>query len=707
MLLRPRQKTFVERSVRALDEHGNTLGVAPTGCHAPGTPILMFDGTVKPVEAVTVGDRLMGPDGRQRRVLELHRGRDDMVEIRPLEGEAFVVNAGHVLSLVKTNDGTVVNLAVRDYLRSSGTFRHRHELYRARVDLDNRHPPIRRTGFTTHAAGEGDYFGFTVDGDHLYLMGDFTVTHNSGKTVMLSGLVGQMLAGNDAKACVLAHRDELTAQNVLKFAKINPDLSTSIVDSRTKSWRGRTTFAMVPTLARKSNLDAMPALDLLVVDEAHHAAADSYRRIIDRARERNPDVRIYGVTATPNRGDKKGLRPVFSNVADQILLGEPIGSGHLVRPRTFVIDVGTQEALKQVRKTVDDFDMKAVDAIMNKAPITEAVIAHWREKASDRQTVIFCSTVDHARNVRDAFVAAGIDAEMVWGEMPESERRAALAAYRRGETRVMVNVAVLTEGWDHPPTSCVVLLRPSSYKATMIQMVGRGLRTIDPTEFPGVVKVDCLILDFGTSSLMHGTLEQDIDLDGREADGDALTKVCPECDAIVPLAVLECPLCGHQWPWEGDTAGETIPLGDFVMSEIDLLKRSSFRWCDLFGDDAALVANGFHAWGGIFFLNGNWHALGGAKGQPARLLGVGARTVCLAAADDWLNENETDESAHKSKAWLNQPATEKQLRYLSEPHRRDYGLTRYTASALLTFQFNKQSIRRLVMGAADETRRAA
>ena len=221
MLLRPRQKTFVERSVQALAEHGNTLGVAPTGCHAPGTPILMFDGTVKPVEAVTVGDRLMGPDGRQRRVLELHRGRDDMVEIRPLEGEAFVVNAGHVLSLVKTNDGTVVNLAVRYYLRSSGTFRHRHELYRARVDLDNRHPPIRRTGFTTHAAGEGDYFGFTVDGDHLYLMGDFTVTHNSGKTVMLSGLVGQMLAGNDAKASVLAHRDELTAQNVLKFAKVN------------------------------------------------------------------------------------------------------------------------------------------------------------------------------------------------------------------------------------------------------------------------------------------------------------------------------------------------------------------------------------------------------------------------------------------------------------------------------------------------------
>ena len=531
----------------------------------------------------------------------------------------------------------------------------------------------------------------------------------SGKTLMLSGVVGQMLAGSDAKACVLAHRDELTAQNVLKFAKVNPALSTSIVDARTKSWRGRTTFAMVPTLARAANLEAMPALDLVVVDEAHHAAADSYRRIIDRARERNPDVHIYGVTATPNRGDKKGLRPVFSNVADQILLGELIGSGHLVRPRTFVIDVGTQAALRQVRKTVDDFDMKAVDEIMNQRPITEAVIGHWREKAGDRQTVVFCSTVDHARNVCDAFAGAGVAAGMVWHEMGAAERRTALVAYRRGETRVMVNVAVLTEGWDHPPTSCVVLLRPSSYKSTLIQMVGRGLRVVDPTEFPGVVKVDCIVLDFGTSSLIHGCLEQDVDLDGRRAGGEAPTKTCPECDAPVPAAVRECPLCGYQWPWEGDGvgAGETIPLGDFVMSEIDLLKRSSFRWCDLFGDDAALIANGFHAWSGIFFLNGRWHALGGAKQQPPRLLSIGERTVCLAAADDWLNENESDESAHKSRAWLNQPATEKQMQYLPPACRQDYGLSRYQASTLLTFTFNKAAIRRLVMSAADEMRRAA
>jgi DNA repair protein RadD len=527
----------------------------------------------------------------------------------------------------------------------------------------------------------------------------------AGKTIMLSAVAGEMINASAAKACVLAHRDELTDQNSAKFKRVNPGVTTSIVDAAEKSWAGQVTFAMVPTLARAANLDAMPAVDLLVIDEAHHAVADSYRRIIDRTLQRNPMARIFGVTATPNRGDKKGLRQVFSNVADQICIAELIASGHLVRPRTFVIDVGVQEALKKVRRVAADFDMGQVAEIMDKEPVTAAVIAHWKEKASDRQSVVFCSTVEHARNVTEAFCAAGVKAALVHGEMGDDLRRATLAAYAEGRTQVIVNVAVLTEGWDHPPTSCVVLLRPSSFKSTMIQMVGRGLRTVDPEEYPGVIKSDCIVLDFGTSSLIHGSLEQDVQLDGREAIGEAPTKTCPECDATVPAAVMECPLCGHVWESEtGDT--ERGQLGAFVMTEIDLLARSSFQWADLHGDGAALIANGFKAWGGVFFLNGAWYAVGGAQNMPARLLSVGEQMVCLAAADDWLNDNETDENAHKTRSWLKQPATDKQLAYLPPEYRLNYGLTRYQASALLTFHFNRGAIRRLVFG-ADQSARAA
>ena len=527
----------------------------------------------------------------------------------------------------------------------------------------------------------------------------------AGKTIMLSAVTGRMIGeptkGTGGKACVLAHRDELTGQNLNKFGRVNPQLTTSIVDAKEKSWRGQVTFAMVPTLARKDNLDQMPAIDLLVIDEAHHAAADSYRRIIDTALHRNPMCRIYGVTATPNRGDKRGLRPVFSNVADQIRIGELIASGHLVPPRTFVIDVGVQDELNKVRRTADDFDMAEVDAIMNRSPVTEAVIRHWREKAGERQTVVFCSTISHARNVTDAFNATGVAAGFIHGEMADADRKETLAAYASGKLRVIVNVAVLTEGWDHPPTSCVVLLRPSSYKSTMIQMVGRGLRTVSPEEHPGVIKTDCIVLDFGTSTLLHGSLEQDVDLNGREPGDEAPTKDCPECGAVVPLATTECPLCGHVW--ERADAGEIAPLGDFIMSEIDLLKRSSFRWCDLFGDDAALIASGFNAWGGVFFLNGRWYGIGGLQKQRPHLLAVGERTICLAAANDWLNEHESDETAHKTRRWLNQPPTDRQLAFLPTEYRQDFGLTRYQASALLAFRFNRDAIRSLVFGAADAT----
>ncbi len=898
MMLRPRQSLLVERTLSALDTHGNTLAVAPTGCHAPGTPILMYDGSINWVENIEVGAVLMGPDSTPRRVLSLHRGIDEMFDIRPIKGASFRVNLGHVLTLVRTSEGDtrsvrnrggdLVDIALADYMNASSTFRHLHKLVRVPVDFPDRQAPpidahllgvllgdgslkhgaavttpdaeiadvlyehaqrldlrvrvdryghneantyhlvgsrgqsnglvndlrslglygtgaadkflptayklgspqtrlavlaglldtdgylakncfeyctrslrlaedvafvarslgfraiphpkvvndvcywrvtisgnsdriptrvvrkqasvrgqkkdVLRTGFTVHAAGRGEYFGFTVDGDHRYLLGDFTVTHNSGKTIMLSAVAGSYLGEPDAKACILAHRTELTGQNRAKFERVNPGVTTSVFDANEKSWQGRATFAMVQTLSRQSHLGQMPTLDLLVIDEAHHSSSPSYRAVIDSVLERNPKADICGLTATPNRGDGKGLREVFSNVSDQITLGEMIAAGHLVPPRTFVVDVGVHEALKKVRKTAMDFDMDEVASILDKHLITEAVIKHWKEKASTRKTIAFCSTVEHARNVCDAFVAADVKSVLIYGELSDGERGARLAEYETGCAQVVVNVAVLTEGYDYTPTSCIVLLRPSSYKSTFIQMVGRGLRTVDPEEFPGVIKSDCIILDFGTASMMHGSLEQEVNLDDHPHDGEAPTKDCPECDAIVPLACMECPLCGHVWERQPQDSGVSE---DFIMSEIDLLKRSNFRWCDLFGCDDALMATGFNAWSGIFFLHGRWYAVGGGKNLRPHLLAVGERTVCMAKADDWLNENENADSAYKTRRWLNEPPTPRQLQYLPREMRADFGMTRYQASALLSFQFNKLAIQRLVMAANDTHREAA
>ena len=518
----------------------------------------------------------------------------------------------------------------------------------------------------------------------------------SGKTIMLSAVAGSLLAETGAKACILAHRTELTEQNRQKFARVNPGLGTSIFDAGQKSWAGNATFAMVQTLSRPANLQQIPELDLLVIDEAHHASSSSYRAVIDQVLARNPRAGICGLTATPNRGDGKGLREVFSNVSDQITLGEMIAAGHLVPPRTFVVDVGAQEALQQVRRTAIDFDMEQAASILNQSRITDAVIRHWKEKAKDRKTIVFCSTVAHAQNVCEAWNAQGVHTVCIHGELSDAERAQRLAEYETGCAQVVVNVAVLTEGYDYPPTSCVVLLRPSSFQSTFIQMVGRGLRTVNPEEFPGIIKTDCIVLDFGTASLMHGTLEQDIHLDGPMRSGEAPANEGPECDASVPLSCMECPLCGHEWQ---RVPKNTEICTDFILSEIDLLQRSSFCWCDLFGQDDALLATGFNAWGGIFHLNGRWHAIGGQKKSMPHLLAVGERTVCMARADDWLNEHEPASSAHKTRRWLNKPATESQLHLLPPTLRGDYGMSRYQASALLAFQFNKQAIRRLVAGA--------
>ncbi|MDH5528019.1 MAG: DEAD/DEAH box helicase, partial [Nitrospirota bacterium] len=526
----------------------------------------------------------------------------------------------------------------------------------------------------------------------------------SGKTIMLSAVVGSLLSDPGVKACILAHRDELTAQNQEKFGRVNPNIPTSVFNATTKSWAGRATFAMVQTLSREANLKQMPPFDLLVVDEAHHVAADSYRRVIDRVKDRNPDAKVYGVTATPQRGDGKGLREVFDNVADQITLGELVRTGHLVRPRTFVIDVGAQDALGRVRRTASDFDMREVEAVMNRTPINEAVVEHWLDKAEGRQTIVFCSTVAHAETVCNTFEANGIDTVLIHGELASDERKARLAAYESGAARVVVNVAVLTEGYDYTPTSCVILLRPSSYKSTLIQMIGRGLRTVDPHEHPGVVKDDCIVLDFGTATLMHGSLEQEASLDPRpKREGDAPTKLCPECLADLPARVSECPMCGFEFEIEVKDGN----LADFVMTEIDLLGRSNFRWVDLFGADDALMAAGFSGWGGVFFQEGRWYAVGGGRQIRPRLLAVGDRIVCLAAADDWLNDHETAEAAYKTSHWLDQPPTVKQLQYIPAHLRGDFGMSRYLASCLMTFEFNKHAIRRVVSEAGEREAVAA
>ena len=514
----------------------------------------------------------------------------------------------------------------------------------------------------------------------------------AGKTIMLSALVGKRFqVGN--KVLVLQHRDELVRQNKTKFSRVNPDITTSIVDGNEKDWSGSTIFSMVQTLSRENNLTNINHFDLVVVDESHHAVADTYMRIINKVKEANNSVEIVGFTATPNRGDKKGLKKVFTNCSHQIEISTLIREGFLVPPKTFVIDVGVQKDLANVRKTVTDFDMSEVEKIMNKRAINEKIVAEWQDKAETRKTVVFCSTINHAQDVCDEFRRANIRAEIVTGDTPSEERKQILKDLEHGDVQVVVNVAVLTEGFDAPPISCIVLTRPCSYKSTMVQMIGRGLRTVSQEEYPGLIKKDCIVLDFGTSVLTHGSLDEGVNLDGDAHLNAGATplKICPECQSEIPLSSRECPICGHEFGGE-----EKEALENFTMTEVDLIDRSPFRWLDLFENEICMMASGFNGFGLVAHLDGISVCVVKRDKGRVRVISVGTKEQTIAAADDFLRGIEDSDGAKKGKRWLGQAVSPKQREALARHdvfiRPMDFSWNKYKAACWLNYLWNKKAI---------------
>jgi DNA repair protein RadD len=515
-----------------------------------------------------------------------------------------------------------------------------------------------------------------------------------GKTVALSAIVGQEI-GDTGRALIMAHRDELTRQNSATFEAVNPGLSVSLFNAERKSFRGRAVFSMIQTLSQDHNIQRMPPFDLVVVDEAHHVASDTYRKVIEHSRTLNPDVKILGVTATPERSDRRGLAETFSNVADVVTISEMVQAGHLVPPRAMVVDIGTQHQLRNVKKTANDYNQAEVEAIQNTRLHNRQIVDKWLELAKDRQTVIFCSTIQHCEDVRDAFKDAGVAAECAHGKMGTKERRSILAGFDSGAFPVLCNPMILTEGWDCPICSCVILLRISSHKSTMIQMIGRGLRKINPAKYPGVVKTDCLVLDFGISLLTHGDLNPTVKLkeDKKSNEGaEKRTKKCPDCNAEQPIQTKVCPLCGYEYKVELDEIEGYDEAAEFELIEIDLINKSPFRWVSLWGSERLTIATGFESWACVCSADGdNWYSVGG-KGNKADLLAVANRVGAIASADDFMRETESSRNAKKAARWMNDPASPKQMQMVSRLGFGGAMMSKAEAGAYITFGFNRGEI---------------
>jgi DNA repair protein RadD len=730
---------------------GNPLVVMPTGCHAAGTQILMFDGSTKPVEDVVVGDVLMGPDSKPRNVLRLARGVEPLYRITPKKGEAFVVNEGHVLSLQTTNEGKphactttgkeIDNITVGDWLKRSKSWKHLRKLRRTAVEfpglgelpLDpwcvgvllgdgcvvsgvsicnpdfevlrefeermvglglnlrwsqkpnnkaydafftdplanscrpNRVTAILRdlgmagcradakfvpdvykrgsrqarlevlaglidtdghydgklfdfisksrrlaedvvfialslglfakvkecrkgcqtgavgtywrvsisgdidvvptrvprkqaaprcqkknplvTGFDVEPIGNGAFYGFTLDGDHLYLTSDFVVHHNSGKSIVIGSFVEEVLkAWPDQRILIVTHVRELIAQNHAEMIGLWPEAPAGIYSAGLgkREARAQILFAGIQSIHRRAV--EIGHTDLVLIDEAHLIPGNSstiYRRFLDALTRINPALKVIGLTATPFRVDSgmlhEGKNALFTDIAFEAPVRDLIDAGYL--SPLVSKQPATRLDVSKIGTRAGDFIQRDLASAVDKEAITRAAVSEIIEHGRDRKSwLAFCSGVEHARHVAEEFGRQGIICRTIFGDTPKEERDAIIAAFKRGEIRALASMGVLTTGFNAPAVDLIVLLRPTKSAGLYLQMVGRGTRLA-----PG--KENCLVLDFAGNVRRHGP----IDLvrpkrPGEGGGGEAPTKLCPECDSIIALSATECPDCGYVFP---------------------------------------------------------------------------------------------------------------------------------------------------------------
>lgn len=327
----------------------------------------------------------------------------------------------------------------------------------------------------------------------------------AGKTNILWGTIDRFLQANqNARVLVVAHRAELINQPEKRAREFFPHLVKKIgvvMGDRDEPHRqiiigtiqtvgGRGTTAQKPGKRLNGILRYGP-IDLLIIDEAHHAEASQYYNTFLALQAVNPAVKVLGVTATPERGDKKLLTRIFQKETFNIGIRRLVDEGYLCKPVFKAVQ--TRIDLKGIKVTGSganrDFDANALVSAVETSDVFDLVVKTHLTECGDRPTIAFVVSVAGAKRLADLFCNAGVKAKAVYGDMPPTERLDALEGIQSGKYTCLVNVGVLTEGTDLPGVECIHMIRPTKSDALFIQAVGRGLRLS-----PG--KERALILDY-------------------------------------------------------------------------------------------------------------------------------------------------------------------------------------------------------------------
>lgn len=410
----------------------------------------------------------------------------------------------------------------------------------------------------------------------------------TGKTVTFSHLIAQR--AGIGRALVLVHRDELVQQTIEKLGMVAPELAAGIVKAERNEVDRDVIVASVQTIHRDNRLAALLAagpVETVVVDEAHHAPAPTWTKVLTGLGSFSPYGPLtVGFTATPER-DGKSLG-VWDRVVSYKSIREMIYYGYLCPITGQTVE--TSMDLDDVRVTGGDYQDGSLGTALETSGAIEEIADAYVNYAKERKGVAFLPTVATSIHLTQALNRRGIRAEHLDGKTPTEERRLILKRLHTGDTQVVTNCAVLTEGFDEPSISCVVVARPTKFHGLYVQMVGRGTR-----KHPG--KPDLLVLDVTGASERHDLVAV-VDL-GLESNDDRDKKPtepgegyqCPACGGPCVEPAHRCRLCSRPLPVElireGATRHDTCRAGK--TGKVDVFATSKLRWLPV-GDGWCLGA---------------------------------------------------------------------------------------------------------------------
>jgi superfamily II DNA or RNA helicase len=372
----------------------------------------------------------------------------------------------------------------------------------------------------------------------------------SGKAVIAAEMVRRAVS-QGKRVLFMVHRRELVKQSSQKLFDVGLDhgiIASGFQMRLAESVQIGSISTLDARAVRSSSLQLPPA-DLVIVDEAHHAPARTWRRLIGAY----PEAVVLGLTATPCRGDGRGLGDIFEAMVECASIPALINDGYLVPTRVYA---PTQPDLADVKVRRGDYVEAELAERMDRPQLVGDVVTHWHRLGERRRTIVFATSVAHSIHLRDEFGRSGVAAAHVDGTTPVAERDAVLAGLASGAFEVVTNCGVLTEGFDLPDIGVIVLARPTKSLGLYRQMVGRGLR-------PATGKLACLVMDHAGCTFEHGFIDEPIEWtlepDKRplqpaqiaRASCRARTLVdCPECSAALWQG-QPCPVCGwrvHRTP---------------------------------------------------------------------------------------------------------------------------------------------------------------